>query len=306
MAGLRLTAPLQVGAVSTHVATIRGIDEAERVDRTLLHRALRNLVGRLIVDRIARQRGGESATRRTLVVAHERAIALGILVEIIGAVVHSGLQADQQFALADRGRTRQQGLPISILAERELGQALRQFVDVTQVGRARRREIPGVRVVRPLAVVHRTDQLGNDEVDVRVALAVAMRAHVDRKSVDLRIEIGTVIKVESPQEVLVRLALAAVLSDDQTGHELQQFTTAVDRTLFELIRRDIAFRGRLDGLIQRPFSDHLDRFEFHGRHAARMNCRQHSERTTAADRQPDTHPYHQYPRCSFWSGREAG
>ena len=54
-------------------------------------------------------------------------------------------------------------------------------------------------------------QLGDQEVEIRVALAVRVRRHVDRHAGDRRREVGAVIEVEAAQEVLVGLALAAVL-----------------------------------------------------------------------------------------------
>jgi hypothetical protein len=55
---------------------------------------------------------------------------------------------------------------------------------------------------------HRLDQLGNEEADVGVALAVAVGSHVDRHAVDPDGEIGAVVEIEAAQEVLVGFAFA--------------------------------------------------------------------------------------------------
>jgi hypothetical protein len=88
---------------------------------------------------------------------------------------------------------------------------------------ASRGEIPLFGVVRSLAHRHRADQLRDEKADVGIALAVAVGAHIDRHARDPDREIGTVIKVEPAQEVLVRLALPAVLRDDQAGHRFEYF-----------------------------------------------------------------------------------
>ena len=67
------------------------------------------------------------------------------------------------------------------------------------------------------------DELGDQEVDVGVALAVGVRRHVDRHAVHVGREVGAVVEVEAAQEVLVGLAVAAVLRDDQPGHDLEHF-----------------------------------------------------------------------------------
>ena len=47
-------------------------------------------------------------------------------------------------------------------------------------------------------------------------------------------EVGAVIEIEAAQEVLVRLAVAAVLGDDQPRHDLEHFARAQHRAILEL------------------------------------------------------------------------
>ena len=60
-----------------------------------------------------------------------------------------------------------------------------------------------------------------------------------------RREVGAVIEVEAAQVVLVRLALAAVLADDDARHGFEHFAGAHDRPRVELPRRDRALARRL-------------------------------------------------------------
>ena len=118
-------------------------------------------------------------------------------------------------------------------------------VRVVDVRGAGRREVALIREVRPLRELHAADELGDQEVEIRVAMAVAVRRHVHRHARDGRREVGAVIEVEAAQVVLVRLSLAAVLADDHARHGLEHFARAHDRPRVELPRRDRALARRL-------------------------------------------------------------
>ena len=62
------------------------------------------------------------------------------------------------------------------------------------------------------------DELGNEEIQVRVALAMAVTAHIHRHAVDACGEIRAVVEVKAAEEELIGLAAAAVLRSDQTRH----------------------------------------------------------------------------------------
>ena len=64
-------------------------------------------------------------------------------------------------------------------------------------------------------------------------------------AVDAGREIGAVIEIEAAQEILVGLAVAAVLRDDEARHGLQQLAGAQHRAGFELRARDRALARRL-------------------------------------------------------------
>ena len=74
-------------------------------------------------------------------------------------------------------------------------------------------------------------------------MAVAVRRHVHRHARDRGCEVGPVIEVEAAQVVLVGLALAAVLADDDTRDGFEDFAGAHDRARVELPRGDRALAG---------------------------------------------------------------
>ena len=106
-------------------------------------------------------------------------------------------------------------------------------------------EVALVREVRAFGELDAGDDLRDQEVDVGVALAVRVRRHVHRRAGHRHREIAAVIEVEAAQEILVGLALAAVLRDDHARHRLEHFALAHDRPHVELTRGDRALAGRL-------------------------------------------------------------
>jgi hypothetical protein len=56
-----------------------------------------------------------------------------------------------------------------------------------------------------------------------------MRPHVHRHAIDGDGNVRAVVEIEAAKEVLVRLAFAAVLRDDQSGHGFQHFARAIGR-----------------------------------------------------------------------------
>jgi hypothetical protein len=72
--------------------------------------------------------------------------------------------------------------------------------------------------VRSLANVDRLHQLRNQEIDIGIALAVAMGRHVHRHAVDGNGEVRAMVEVEAAQKILVGFALAGMLGHDQARH----------------------------------------------------------------------------------------
>ena len=111
---------------------------------------------------------------------------------------------------------------VVVLAHREARLRRVNGAAVDDVRRTGRGEVALVGEVRALAIAHLLDQFRDQEIDVGVALAVRMRGHIDRDAVHARREVGAVVEIEGTQEVLVRLAVAAVLRDDQARNHLER------------------------------------------------------------------------------------
>ena len=70
-------------------------------------------------------------------------------------------------------------------------------------------------------------KFGQQEVQVRVALAMRIGWLINRHVVNERREIRAVIEVEAADHELIRLALPGMDGHDQTRHRLQHLTDAI-------------------------------------------------------------------------------
>jgi hypothetical protein len=127
-----------------------------------------------------------------------------------------------------------------------LEQRVSERASIDEIDGAGRRKIALIGVIRALLVLDSIEQLGDHEVDVGVALAVAMRVHVHGNAIDAGGQVGAVIQVEAAQEILVGLAIARVLSDHESGNGFEQLAGAHHGTRLELRARDRALSRRLD------------------------------------------------------------
>jgi hypothetical protein len=101
-------------------------------------------------------------------------------------------------------------------------------------------------------------------------MAVAMRGHVHRHAIDGGREIRAVVEVEAAQEELVRLAVAAVLRDDESRHHFHELSGAKYRSQRELLLGDHALAGRHRLAAQlAQLAGHHHFFEHGGGNAAR-------------------------------------
>ena len=113
-----------------------------------------------------------------------------------------------------------------------------------ELGAAGAAEVAQLGVVHAQPVVDVVHQLGDEEIEVGVALAVGVRGHVDRHALDPGLEVGAVVEIEAADEILVGLAVTRVLGDDHAGHGLEQLAFAGDRAAPQVRRADPALRGR--------------------------------------------------------------
>ena len=76
---------------------------------------------------------------------------------------------------------------------------------------------------------------------------MAMGWHVDGHAVYLDRKIGTVVKVEAAQEILIGLTFSGMLGDDQAGHDLQRLADTCERHCVYLLSGE-AYRAGGGGL----------------------------------------------------------
>ena len=148
------------------------------------------------------------------------------------------------------------------------GGLIRYLVDIAQVYGRHRGKVAFLREIGPLGVGDAGGQLGDEEVQVGIALAVRVRAHVDRHAIDKGRQIGAVIEIDAAQEVLIGFPLSAVDRDHETGHGFQQLGRPKRGELQQFLAQDDSFAGRRGDADQlgttRRDDDDFGRFVGHG------------------------------------------
>ena len=136
-----------------------------------------------------------------------------------GAVVPVALEGDEGFdQVAGRGQQRQIALGVEASA-RDLHRVFFDEVSREERDGAGGVEVAVLRKVRTFQDVDGLHGLGDEKVQVRVALAVSVASQIDRQAVDEDREVGTVIGVEPADQILLGLASPLVLIDDEARHE---------------------------------------------------------------------------------------
>jgi len=110
---------------------------------------------------------------------------------------------------------------------------------------ARAPKVPDVRVIDAEFVVDVVDKLGDEEIQIRVSLAMTVCWQIDWHSLEACLKVGAVVEVEAADEVLVCLALAGVLRHDESGDDLQQLAIAHDSSQSKVGDSHATFRGRV-------------------------------------------------------------
>ena len=220
-------------AVARGVPAVGRVERAEAADEPLVDGALRDLVGCVPARRIAHRRDRRAGIGVTKAVAQHAVQPVELFGVLPGAVVVGRFDGVEQVAWARFAGIGDQAARVAVLAERQRGNAFRQCVEQADVGRSGRSEVAFVGEVRPLLVGDAVHEFGQQPVQVAVAMAVRVRRHVHRHAGDEAREVGAMVEVEAAQEILVRLAITAVLGDDHTGHEFQHFGRAQGGPAFD-------------------------------------------------------------------------
>ena len=103
-------------------------------------------------------------------------------------------------------------------------------------------EISDIGIVRALAIDDFFDHLGNNKIQIGIALPVTVAAHINRHAIDTGCEISAVIEVETAQKELVGLAAAAMLGCHKPGYRLENLTSTQQGSLTKFIVRNTALR----------------------------------------------------------------
>ncbi len=196
-----------------------------------------------------RERGLAAIVERVgdLHVAVEAIVVVGVdrwavVVEDLGGYEHAPVRAEV-------GRLEGNETRVPPRADLHLRGALGRVIGHAEVHRAGGGEVARARRVRPLGRVERFDRLGDDEVQIGEALAVAVADHVDWRAVDGEGDVRPVVGVEAAEEVLLRLAAAGVLHGEQTGDRLDEVLRLVARAEHQLVVAGVRVgrRGRRRG-----------------------------------------------------------
>ena len=221
--------PFAGQTVTKGLAASARIQRAVAVDRSTVDSALGDLVGRGPLAGI-----GHAGQRKTVVAAAlaitQQAVQLAIVfLDLPRAIVVEQLQGIEQIAAAHFRRTSQQSAGIAVLAQSHLRQRAVDFAEIVDMRRPGRGKIALLGVIRPFAVSDAVDQLRDQKIEVGITLAVGMAGHIDRDAADVGGEISAVIEIEATQEILVGLAVAGMLGNDQPRHHFQRLTWTQDR-----------------------------------------------------------------------------
>ena len=125
-------------------------------------------------------------------------------------------------------------------------QAVRKVLFISHMHRAGGGEVALVGVIWSLLANDIRKQLRNQEVGVGIALAVAVGRHIERHAVEVDGEVGAVIELEAAKLILIGLALAAMLRDQETGNRsFQRLARPTKRHVVDLFAGGELFAGSL-------------------------------------------------------------
>ena len=176
------------------------------------------------------------------VVTQVAVVAVGVLIDIKRTIVMTKLKGSGQARRLSCERSVAQDKAIKIvLTDANKGETLSKLATKYNWA-APRGEVSDICDEWTLAVIDSLDQLWDDKIEICIALPMCVCAQIDRYIVHREGEVRSVIEVESAQEILIRFSFSAVLSGDDAGDSLENFTTAGNRTLGQFARADGSFR----------------------------------------------------------------
>ena len=220
------------------------VERTEAGDQARVDRAQGDLVRGEPVAVIALGGDSRPAAGEIEGIAEIELVLLQILVVVPGAVVEVDVRRSREYAIADFHAAREQAVSIAMFSGRNLRYGLRQTLVQRKFDAAGRAEISCAREIRPLVESRSFHQFRDEKIQVEVALAVAVGAHIERYAVDMRGEVAAVIEIQPAQIVLVRLAGSGMLGRHHAGHDLGHFARAQQGRKPDIGIADLAFGSR--------------------------------------------------------------
>ena len=234
---------------AARIAAVGRIERAVARNEADVDRTLRHLIRRVPAIGIGHAGDGEPVVARALRPFRDRIDLAHFVGPRPRPVVDRAFRRHQQIAGPERKTLRAEQPLVVEGTGRHGEQALRQTIDIGHADRAGGGEIAFVGVIRAFLHLDRVEQFRHQEIEIGIALPMPVRAHVERHAIEEQREIGAVIELKAAQKILVGFALAAVLRDDETGHDFQRLCRPVERLVIHLCagERHRARRRRVCG-----------------------------------------------------------
>ena len=214
--------------VALGIAAVGRVDISEAADAAVEDGALRDLVGRVPGVGVGHGGNRQPVAGRALVVAQHAVVLAQRVGDLPRAVVAFELEGAGQRAATRGHRSRRQAAPVAVAAAGRQHDVLLELVGIMKMHGRGRREVAFLRPIGPLARQQALGELGDQEIEIGIALPVRVRAQVDRHPVEPEGDIGAVVEVEAAQEILVGFSLTGMLRDDQARHRFEDFARPRD------------------------------------------------------------------------------
>ena len=90
-----------------------------------------------------------------------------------------------------------------------------------QSGAAGASEVAEFRIHRPEFVLEMIHELGNERIQIGVAMPMPVRGKVERHRLEACLEVRAVIEVEAAHDHLIGFAVATMLGEDHARHRFE-------------------------------------------------------------------------------------
>src|SRR3954471_11609429 len=218
--------------VARCLASIAWIDGAEATDQSTRNGPLRDLIRGIPVRLVCHACDGNAVCLVATAVAQHGIQFSEIFGVIPRTILAQELNSIKQCAAANVRRPRQQRAFVVMLSQRYGTNGMRERTRVMNICRAGGTEVANFGVVGSLAVIDGRNKFRNQKVQIGITLTMRVSGHVYRHAGDVDGKIGSVVKVEAAQKILIGFTVSAVLRNDQARNIFEDFTRTQSRTGF--------------------------------------------------------------------------